>query len=154
MRLDTRHYNFIEYYANPKLIDTVGNATKAYEKAFNNIKTAKSCASSLMAKSDFNKLVMDKIAEYGQKEGRQQDFDENMIRAEWLELIADCKENGDRTNLNSALRSMAQHKSMLTDKYQVDSKTEAKSIPDNILDLFQEFAIERTKPNIKLKTGT
>ena len=72
---------------------------------------------------------------------------------ELLHLAVDMAKDQKNPNaLTSAVRELNAI-SMLHSSTVFDGKDDVKSIPDNILDLFQEFAIERTKPNIKIKTG-
>jgi len=139
-----RHLKAIELYTNPDYNDTFGNMTKSYLGAgYRENKGTTHAACRLFSDPQISEIVSARNKEYKDKRAEKCDFDEAFIRSQWLQLLEDCKEtvdvNGekvtkivDRTNANSVLRAMAQHRAMLTDKLQTEDVTEGPRPEDAI----------------------
>ena len=118
--ISPRHHLFIDNYCNPDKPETFGNAYKSYIKAgFKDCNGSRKSAVRLQSDANISQLIRDKTKEYEQNIAQKCSFDDNFIRSQWLQLLEDCKDDAgkiiDRTNANSCLRTMAQHRSMLTD---------------------------------------
>ena len=114
-----RHHKAIELYCNPDS-DSFGNMLRSYLGAgFKDNKGANHAACRLFADVQISIEVRNKQKEYKEITEQKCSFDDNFIRSQWLQLLDDCKDDTgkiiDRTNANSCLRTMAQHRSMLTD---------------------------------------
>ena len=114
-----RHHKAIDLYCNPDS-ESFGNMLRSYLGAgFKDNKGANRCACRFFADAQISTEVRSKQREYEQKIEQKCSFDDNFIRSQWLQLLDDCKDDTgkiiDRTNANSCLRTMAQHRSMLTD---------------------------------------
>ena len=155
-----KHHKAIELYCNPES-ESFGNMLKSYLGAgYKENKGSNRAACRMFSDVQISTLVREKTREYEDIIKIKCDFDESFIRSEWIKLLDDCKANNDRTNLNSCLRTMSQHKAMLTDKYQ-DDTSDAEKLPLELQKWYDEHKKElqdqaaeiMDKPNLKLKTG-
>ena len=119
---------------------------------FKDNKGANRCACRLFADAQISTEVRNKQKEYRDNIEQKCSFDDNFIRSEWLQLLDACKENGDRTNANSVLRTMAMSRAMLTDKYQDASVDNIPKLAGDDLKYYQAMADQyikaRTRPTI------
>ena len=125
MRLNPKHLAFIDYYCNPSS-DTYANATKAYLKAgYQDNKGTDASACKLLAKPDIQKAIKEANDKYKAKRDEKAEFTEAFVRQQMLNILESCKDDEgkvvDRTNANAIVRTMGQHKAMLTDKIQSET---------------------------------
>ena len=151
--ISPRHHLFIDNYCNPDKQETFGNAYKSYIKAgFKDCNGSRKSAVRLQSDVTISNLIKEKTEHYQQKIESKCSFDDNFIRSKWLKLLEDCENNGDRTNANSVLRTMAMSRAMLTDKYQDASVDNVPKLAGDDLKYYQAMADQyikaRTRPTI------
>ena len=149
--ISPRHHLFIDNYCNPDKQETFGNAYKSYIKAgFKDCNGSRKSAVRLQSDANISQLIREKTKDYKQNIEEKCSFDDNFIRSEWLQLLDACKANGDRTNANSVLRTMAMSRAMLTDKYQDASVDNVPKLAGEDLKYYQAMADQyikaRTRP--------
>ena len=143
--ISPRHHLFIDNYCNPNK-ETFGNAYKSYIGAgFKDTTSARKSSIILQSDPNISQLIREKTKEYSQVIEQKCNFDDNFIRSEWLQLLDQCKQNGDRTNANSVLRTMAMSRAMLTDKYQDASVDNVPKLAGDDLKYYKAMANQYIK---------
>ena len=133
------------------------NGTQAAIRAKYSPKTARSQACNLLTKQ----YIIDYIQHLIDNKEHRAQVKAEYIREQWLALLHDCQQDGvytDRTNAQSALRTMAQSCSMLTDNINSTETSPVMPLDKDLKALLQQQAQtweQEKRKNIKIdRTGT